>query len=107
METKLFELRDHGTFIPLLCIKVSRLNENPFEAKMAWRYGYSDNGSIIVTHLAVPERGCHADPFEWRDRTFHTAHLHVAANWDKLRSGDLIDVRILLGETTEPCASEA
>lgn len=107
METKLFELRDEGTFIPLLCIKPGSPTVHEFESKMAWRYGYKDSRAIIVLHMSVPTRGCNVDPYEWGDRTFQTAHLHIEKNWDKLRTGDLIDVRVLLGETDTPCESEA
>lgn len=120
METKLFELRDVGTFIPLLCVKPkwptlhrSPCDDSPctcgatFEAKMAWRYGYRDSRAVIVTHMSDPNRGCKVDPYEWGDRTFQTAHLYIEEHWDELKSGALIDVRVILGETTEPCESEA
>ena len=107
METKLFELRDHGTFIPLLCIKPSDTNGTAFEAKMAWRYGYKNSRAVIVTHLSVPQRGCKNDWSEWGDRTYAVAHKHIEENWDTLKTGDLIDVRVLLGEAEKPCESEA
>lgn len=112
METKLFELRDVGTFIPLLCIKPQAGEDfltSPlsFTAKMAWRYGYRDARAVIVTHMGEPRRGCHVDPYDWNDRTFKSAHLYIEEHWDELKSGALIDVRVILGETTEPCESEA
>src|SRR6186713_2702220 len=107
METKLFELRDTGTFIPLLCIKPNASNNNPFEAKMAWRSGYKDSRAVIVMSLSNPDRGCTIEPYDWKSRTYHAAHLHIEANWDKLKTGDLIDVRVLLGVTDKPCESEA
>ena len=111
METKLFELRDVGTFIPLLCVKPWGVEKgrmmNPFEAKMAWRYGYKDSRAVIVTHFSDPRRGCHVDPYDWGDRTFKTAHLYIEEHWEELKSGDLIDVRFILGESITPCESEA
>jgi hypothetical protein len=107
METKLFELRDYGTFIPLLCIKPSSTSGTAFEAKMAWRYGYKDSRAVIVTHMSDPNRGCKVDPYDWGDRTFQTAHLYIEEHWDELRSGALIDVRFILGESIAPCESEA
>lgn len=130
METKLFELRDHGTFIPLLCIKPQfpTPHRSPcvwadphrevgmpakctcgasFEEKMAWRYGYRGSRAVIVTHMSEPGRGCKVDPHEWGDRTFQTAHCYIEEHWDELHSGDLIDVRVIIGETDQPCASEA
>lgn len=107
MEVKLFELRDHGTFIPLLCIKPSYDVLDSFVARMVWRYGYKDSRAVIVLHMGSPERGCQSDPYGWNDRTFTTAHAHVEANWESLKTGDLLDVRVILGEATEPCESEA
>ena len=107
METKLFELRDHGTFIPLLCIKPRFPSPHAFEAKMAWRYGYKDTRAVIVTHMGTPDRGCHSDPSAWGDRTFQAAHRYVEEQWENLSTGDLIDVRVVLGETATPCPSEA
>lgn len=111
METKLFELRDRGTFIPLLCIKPQASEDfygpMSFTAKMAWRYGYKNARAVIVTHMGEPRRGCCSDPYDWGDRTFQTAHRHIEEHWDELKSGDLIDVRVLLGETDTPCESEA
>lgn len=103
---KVFELRDHGTFIPLLCIK-PQCDDHPFVAKMAWRFGYRGSRAVIALHMGVPDRGCQSDPFGWNDRTFQTAHRHIEEHWDELRTGDLIDVRVLLGETKTPCPSEA
>lgn len=105
METKLFELRDHATFIPLLCIKPQSA-EHPFIQKMAWRYGYRDSRAVIVLHMGSPKRAA-CDPYDWGDRTYTAAHAHIEAHWDDLKTGDLIDVRVLLGETDKPCESEA
>lgn len=126
METKLFELRDRGTFIPLLCVKPGKPRPHSsdctgeggrcncgvaFEDKMAWRYGYRSRDEIgppiIVTHMSEPDRGCHNASHVWGDRTFQTAHLFIEEHWDELKSGDLIDVRFILGESITPCESEA
>jgi hypothetical protein len=46
------------------------------------------------------------DPYEWRSRTWRGAHLYINANWDSLNSGDVVDARVGLGETTIPVKSE-
>jgi hypothetical protein len=108
METKLFELRDRGTFVPLLCVKPwAGETRHPFEDKMAWRYGYKDNPAVIVTHMSTPSRGCHNDPHAWGDRTFHVAHDYIQKHWDELRTGHVVDVEFILGETLTPKESEA
>ncbi|KKL90716.1 hypothetical protein LCGC14_1901950, partial [marine sediment metagenome] len=39
-------------------------------------------------------------------RTVAEAHRYVAAHWDELKSGDVIDVEFVLDETTEKKVSE-
>lgn len=112
METKLFELRDRGTFIPLLCIKPQSetkcaCGESEFATKMAWRYGYRDTPAVIVTHMSTPNRGCHNSPEAWGDRTFQVAHRYIQQHWDDLRTGHVVDVEFILGETLSPKESEA
>lgn len=107
METKLFELRDRATFIPLLCIKPGSGGGTPFEAKMAWRFGYKGSDAVIVTNMSVPSYGCEVDPFAWRERTLQVAHRYIQERWDTLKSGDLIDVEFILGEKPAPSPSEA
>jgi hypothetical protein len=38
------------------------------------------------------------DPYDWNDRTMQTAHGYIATGWADLRSGDVIDVEVVLGE---------
>ena len=110
MEFKLFELRDRCTFIPLLCIKpqgcMTGLELHPFIAKMAHRFGYQGSHAVIAMHMAKPEF-CKSDPYEWEDRTFKTAHKYVITHWEELKTGDVIDVQYILGETDKLCESEA
>jgi hypothetical protein len=105
METKLIELRDKGTCIPLLCIKPDD-TLIPVEKLVGWRYGYKHSTAIIVTNYENPSRGAHNDPFEWNDRTYYNAHKHIEENWGSLKTGDMVDVRVILGETDKPCQSE-
>tara|TARA_R110000772_G_C13309802_1_gene439843 strand:- start:13737 stop:14060 length:324 start_codon:yes stop_codon:yes gene_type:complete len=105
VEVKLIELRDHGTCIPLLCIKPYATTV-PVEMLCARRYGYDNNPSIIVTNYENPSRGARNDPFEWNDRTYYNAHAHIELHWESLKTGDLVDVRVILGETDKPCQSE-
>jgi len=39
-------------------------------------------------------------------RTMLEAHRHVAAHWNELQSGDVVDVEFILGETAAPKVSE-
>jgi hypothetical protein len=46
------------------------------------------------------------DPYEWASRTWTPAHIYIMENWSKLSTGDLIDSRVILGESAAPCVSE-
>jgi hypothetical protein len=78
---------------------------------MAWRFGYRTASEstpvILVTDMNNPHRGCKNDPYDWGDRTFQIAHDYIEKHWDSLKSGDLIDVLFILGESLTPCESEA
>lgn len=107
METKALELRDSGTFIPILCVNMNPTK--PAERYLLRRCGYPCDGqpNIIVTRL----EGCGQatnDPYAWKNnsRTFPVAHNWIIENWDHLSDGDVVDVEFILGETTHPKVSE-
>jgi hypothetical protein len=116
IEVKLFEVRDRGTLIPMLAMRVSALHSGKDwheqdcdelkVVKLIARAGFGESGSIAMLHLGEPKYGWRFNAYDWRDRTFHAAHLYVEQHWDELRSGDLIDVRVVLGEARLPCESE-
>lgn len=113
MEVKLFELRDIGTHIPLIAIKIEAGFALPERANLILRRaGYSDetiqglDGHRLILVGKADGGRFYYDPYDWCDRTFKTAHLELQENWDSYQNGDLIDVRYLLGESEEPCESE-
>ena len=106
MEVKLLELRDIGTRIPLLAVELAS-PEVP-EQRLLRHVGYSLDAttpSIMITPLNG-ERTASADPYHWGDRTFATAHQYIIERWHDLRSGDVVDVEFILGESAAPKASE-
>jgi hypothetical protein len=111
MTTKLFELRDKATFIPVIAIQViSDAPLTPQEYYLLSRAGYgpaSDCVILIRAECAGIDRNATYDPYSWGSaRTFPVAHLHIIKHWDELKSGDVIDVEFILGETTAPKTSE-
>jgi hypothetical protein len=122
MKVKLLEVRDEGTFIPMLCVDMNprvSLTTSPFEAARiaeayaAQRYllrrcGYPCDGrpNIAITPLRADGDKCSNDPHYWGDRTYAVAHGYITENWDKLKDGDVVDVSFILGETKEPKVSE-
>ena len=117
MNVKLLELRDEGTFIPLLCVDMNpTVQETPYVSKAdpaAQRYllrrcGYPCDGrpNIAITHLRCGGDPCTNDPYHWSGRTYPVAHNYIIESWDKLKDGDVVDVQFILGETPAPKVSE-
>jgi hypothetical protein len=107
METKLFELRDRNTFVPVVAILLR--SDDSQERWLLRRCGYSNQPMarrfIMLTRLEG--RGiAHVDEHYWGDRTFQSAHGWIERHWDRLETGDVVDVEHILGETTAPKKSE-
>lgn len=102
METKVLELRDRSTFIPLIAMKmVSTVTP---EHNLLRAAGYGMHDCIMIFHASGGEARC--DPYEWGDRTYKTAHAFIETHWDLINSGDVIDVEHILGETPTVKSSE-
>ncbi len=126
MKVKLIELRDSGTFIPLLCVDMNpgraypengSMSEEEFKAslddRLARNYllrrcGYPCDGrpNIAITHLRCSNDRITNDPFQWSGRTYPVAHKFIIEHWNELRDGSVVDVQFILGETTAPKVSE-
>jgi hypothetical protein len=115
MECKALEVRDEGTFIPVLAVDMNpTLNAHRNVNWEAQRYllrrcGYACDGrpNVIVTRLSGDGQATN-DPYSWNSgaRTFPVAHKWIIEHWSELRDGDVVDVQFILGETTEPKRSE-
>ena len=104
MQTKLFEIRDRGTFIP--CFAVLMEAGNSDEAYLLRRAGYGQGTNMIIFGRADGYGKALYDPYEYADRTMKTAHQYIVDNWEKVQTGDVIDVEFILGETTQKKISE-
>lgn len=108
MQFKVLEIRDEGTFIPALAIKMLGANET--QAYYLRRLGYPADGSSIM--LMVLDSGkATNDPYEWSSRgmgprTMPNAHVSIIKHFDELKDGDVVDVQVILGETARPKVSE-
>lgn len=107
MITKIFEIRDRGTYIPVLATKLD--GENFIEDFHIHGAGIGVNckcAPIFIAKLSNPT-DAHYDPYGWNDpRTMLTAHKHIADNFDNLVNCEVIDVEFILGETTTTKLSE-
>lgn len=111
MESKMFEIRDKGTFIPILAIKLSPGNEA--DRYLLARAGFGRSpaeqaGYVMLCQVAGGNGRCVTDVYEWTGpaRTYPQAHRYIDAHFDELVSGDVIDVEFILGERPAPKISE-
>lgn len=107
MEIKCLEIRDEGTFIPVICIRP--VAENEGQRYLLRRDGYrADETETCIIMINAQCRGAAYDPYDWNERrTKGNAHNYIINNWHKLKDGDVVDVEFILGETTQPKVSES
>jgi hypothetical protein len=108
MEIKCLEIRDRGTFIPVICLRP--VAENEAQRYLLRRDGYrADHSEPCIIMIDAQCRGVAYDPYDWINdaRTKREAHHYIRENWHDLRDGDVIDVEYILGETTEKKVSES
>ena len=107
MRTKVFEVRDRGTFIPVLATRLSPYNNQ--EEFLLGRAGFGQRWPdqkkyVIVSHLSSGNHNYNMH--SWGNRTMQEAHRYIQENFDTLEHGEVIDVEYILGESTEPKKSE-
>lgn len=119
MIIKALEIRDRNTFIPMFAVLMvpsegtDQTKENQFEVErfLLRRAGYGFvNPCVMLCRMDANglERNASYDPYGWGGdaRTFPVAHQFIIDHWGELKSGDVIDVEFILGETKEPKQSE-
>ncbi len=106
MTTKTLEIRDKGTFIPVIAIQTMAADEA--EEYLLNRAGFRQSLCVILCRLECSgtERNASYDPYAWGGRTYPVAHQYIADHFADLESGDVIDVQFILGETASPKISE-
>lgn len=106
-ETKFFELRDIGTFIPIMVTKILYVKSSLAANWLAYRAGYGpERPYYFLQRINGGSGQGSSDRYFWSDRTFQTAHGYIEANWDNLPDGAVVDVEFILGETQVPKKSE-
>lgn len=109
MEFKILEVRDCGTHIPTLAIRMkgSNITQNYY---IHGRCGYPKDGSSIM--LMILDNGkATNDPYNWQSlglgiRTMPNAHHYIQSHFDELQDGDVVDVEWILNEKAEKKISE-
>ena len=110
MECKTFEIRDRHTFIPALAVRLNPTCEE--DRYLLARAGFGQTPDVqgeyvCLWHMDGGNGLMTCDEYDWKNRTMQVAHAHAKKNWDSLRSGDVIDVEFILGETSTAKQSES
>ena len=115
IETKLFEISDSATTLLVMAHRVSD-PQGERERKILSHSGYGRTFEDQQRYVFMtdnirggtgPQSRFTYAAFDWgNQRTLRVAHQHIKDNWDALESGDVVDVAYILGETTEPCATD-
>jgi hypothetical protein len=107
MEVKCLEIRDAGTFVPVICLRP--VPDNEAQRYLLRRDGYTDNeDEHCIIYIDAQCRGVAYDCYDWpaNPRTHSIAHHYITEHWHELADGDVIDVEFILGETKERKISE-
>jgi hypothetical protein len=109
MNTKMFEIRDRGTLIPVIATKLVAPTLNEAEAFLLQRAGYSPSmKQVLVSRIEGGDCKSGYTPFDWLNgtRTMLKAHEYIEKCFDELESGAVVDVEYILGETNKMKQSE-
>lgn len=102
MIAKTVEIRDRATFIPALAVKLEPGCEA--DRYLLGRAGYSDEqAGHIVFLVRINGDEYYGDG----GRTIPRAHEWLTRHFDEIRSGAVVDVEFILGESTKEKLSEA
>jgi hypothetical protein len=126
MTAKIIEIRDSGTFIPALAVRLGSTDEREryLLARSGFGRTFEDQSEYVVLCKINGGEPCqaHIDPFSWgqNPRTMFVAHLYLLNRqrelgtgtekhdgFDSLPQGVLIDVEYILGIREKPKESEA
>lgn len=116
---KLIEVRDTGTFIPCLALKVEDDGTNA--SYLLRRAGYTGGGHGVLLFNLVTGVG-HSNPWSWgtATRTMIAAHASLCAqagrlsemkpgrakHFDRCVNGEVVDVAYMIGLRDRPVKSE-
>lgn len=106
MQSKLFELRDRGTFVPVLCTLMESCHDQERWLLRRAGYGVGSNLVVMTGLVSHPDEATYS-PWDWGDnRTRKVAHQYIADQWDALETGAVVDVEYILHERERPKTSE-
>ena len=109
---KYFEVRDRGTLIVVAAFRFVDIEHNAAANLLLMQAGYGRTAKeqseyIAVMNITGGNCESHTDAYKWLNhRTMGTAHIYINDNFKTLKTGDVIDIEFILGETSKPKISE-
>ena len=105
MTAKTFEIRDRATFIPVLAVRLT--SPRMEDGYLLGRAGFQGVRPFVLVYR-LTDNIANWDHTVWGEleRTMTVAHKHIFDHFDDLKTGQVIDVQVILGETKEPKKSE-
>lgn len=108
MKTKLFEVRDRGTLMPAMATLMQ--SDDLAEGWLLMRAGFgpASHGLVVLAFIEVLPDQVSYDPIDWghNPRTRQVAHQYITEHWDELKTGAVIDIEYILGESEKAKTSE-
>jgi len=111
MKIKFIEIRDKGTCVPAIAIEM--IADERVDERFLRRCGYPqrDYGGPSIVLMRLSDQKATSDPYEWPAltadrRTMPTAHDHIITHFPSLKNGQVVDVRVILGEASVPAEGE-
>lgn len=110
MISKTFEIRDVGTFMPVLAVKLQPGNDN--DRYLLARSGYGTSPTEQASYVMVwrLEGGGNSlattDIYDSSSDTMRIAHQHIIENFEALESGSVICCEFITGRRAAPKLSE-
>ncbi len=104
IDSKFFEVRDEGTFIPVVCQKFDMHKFNGKDKYLFRRAGWQ----TLISYSRIYDMKTYTDIYnvDCVGRTDRIAYQFIHENWDTLKSGDIVDVAFILGMRDSVCDSE-
>ncbi len=111
MNIKLFEVRDRGTFIPVMAIKLQPENDQHQYLLSTSGFGESAEQQgkyVMLLPLSSGSGVWTTDPYDFMGpgRTLKEVHDFIIFNCDDLEEGAVIDIEFVLKEVDQPKQSQ-
>jgi hypothetical protein len=108
MICKTIEIRDRGTFVPALLVRLDPTDERDRWLLARAGFGTTPEAQREYVLLINLVKDAPYDAYgHGPARTLGIAHQHVIEHFEQIENGAVVDVEFILGETTKPKVSEA